>query len=70
MCIFFYIFINPLRMRRRVTVVCLSVCMCVCMSFSTLTARVLNSVVRVLTELARYSKAFDSWILQKALRSK
>ena len=46
--------INPLRMRRRVTVVCLSVCVCVCMcvcvyvcmSFTALTARVLNFAVQ------------------------
>ena len=40
------IIINPLRMRRRVTVVCLSVCVCVCMSFTALTARVLNFAVQ------------------------
>ena len=40
------VFINPLRMRSRVTVVCLSVCMSVCLSVNALTARVLISAIQ------------------------
>ena len=38
--------INPLRMRSRVTVVCLCVCLSVCMSVTVLTARVLILAVQ------------------------
>ena len=41
-----HVLINPLRMRRRVTVVCLSVCMYVCMSVNAQTARVLISAIQ------------------------
>ena len=40
------IIINPLRMRSRVTVVCLSVCMYVCLSVNALTACMLISAIQ------------------------
>ena len=70
--IFLYI-INPLHMRKRVTVVCLSVCI----SVNVQTARVLNSAVQTwyyqnrhgLPD-TRFGKVFDSWISLKWLCSK
>ena len=59
---------NPLRMRRRVTVVCLSVCA----SVTAQTARVLASAAQAWyqrNQLDTY-KVSDSWILLKAVCSK
>ena len=61
--------IYPLRMFKRVTVVCLSVC--VCLSVNALTARVLISALQPWYKRNRRgtSEVFDSWILLKSLCS-
>ena len=60
--------INPLRMRRRVSVVAL----CVCLSVTTLVARQLISAVQAWYQQNQHdtSKVFNSWISLKTLCSK
>ena len=64
--------INPLRMRRRVTVVVLCVCLSVCLSVTTLVARELISAVQAWYQQNQHdtSKVFNTWILLKTLCSK
>ena len=64
-------FINPLRMRRRVTVVVLCVCLSVCLSVTTLVARGLISAVQAWYQQNQHdtSKVFNTWITLKTLRS-
>ena len=63
------IIINPLRMRSRVTVVCLSVCLCVCYRSNCSSVDPCCPSV-VIQNRHDTSKVFDSSILLKALCSK
>ena len=61
---------NPLRMHRRVTVVC--VCVCVCLSVTALVVSLLSYIAQLWYQCIQYhnSKVFNSWILLKLFCSK